>query len=128
MNRRSPGGRSAQASIGTRRAPPSTTFCNSRGLPCQGWHGVAALTERLQESCFNAWKKYGAEPETYNIHTLEVGAPFYLLRPEIVESIYYLQRFTRDDSVIACGRFSSAIDLRKGQWRSTRAGTRGLQP
>jgi len=47
----------------------------------------------LQESSYKMWKQHGIEPEEINYQTLEVTAPGYPLRPEIVESTYYLYHF-----------------------------------
>lgn len=44
----------------------------------------------LQESSYKMWIKHGIEPEEINYQTMEVTAPGYPLRPEIVESTYYL--------------------------------------
>jgi mannosidase alpha-like ER degradation enhancer 2 len=42
------------------------------------------------------WKLHGIEPETLDYHTMRVVNSAYHLRPEIVESTYYLYRFTGD--------------------------------
>ena len=47
----------------------------------------------LQESSFKMWMKYGIEPEEFNYQTMEVTSPGYPLRPEIVESTYYLYHY-----------------------------------
>ena len=44
----------------------------------------------LQESSYKMWMKHGIEPEEINYQTMEVVSPGYHLRPEIVESTYYL--------------------------------------
>jgi Glycosyl hydrolase family 47 len=44
----------------------------------------------LQESSYQMWMKHGIEPEEFNYQTMEVVSPGYPLRPEIVESTYYL--------------------------------------
>ena len=44
----------------------------------------------LQESSYRMWMKHGIEPEEINYQTMEVVSPTYHLRPEIVESTYYL--------------------------------------
>ena len=48
----------------------------------------------LQESSYKMWMKHGIEPEEINYQTMEVTAPGYPLRPEIVESTYYLYHFS----------------------------------
>jgi mannosidase alpha-like ER degradation enhancer 2 len=49
--------------------------------------------ERLQASSLKMWRQYGIEPEEFNYQTLEVISTGYALRPEIVESTYYLHRY-----------------------------------
>jgi ER degradation enhancer, mannosidase alpha-like 2 len=51
---------------------------------------------RLQTSSFKMWNLYGIEPETLDYKTMRVVAGSYHLRPEIVESTYYLYHFTGD--------------------------------
>jgi mannosidase alpha-like ER degradation enhancer 2 len=50
----------------------------------------------LQESSYKMWMKHAIEPEEINYQTMEVTAAGYPLRPEIVESTYYLSHYTRD--------------------------------
>jgi hypothetical protein len=52
--------------------------------------------QRLQRSSFQMWTLYGIEPEVIDYATLEVPAPAYPLRPEIIESTYYLYHRTHD--------------------------------
>jgi len=47
----------------------------------------------LQESSYRMWMKHGIEPEEFNYQTMEVVSPGYPLRPEIVESTYYLYHY-----------------------------------
>ena len=58
--------------------------------------GDLARAKRLQASSFRMWFLHGIEPDTLNYKTMQVMDPGYLLRPEIVESTYYLYHFTRD--------------------------------
>ena len=51
---------------------------------------------RLQTSSFKMWNLYGIEPEVFDYKTNMVVAKTYHLRPEIVESTYYLHRYTRN--------------------------------
>ena len=50
----------------------------------------------LQESSFAMWNKNGIEPEEYDYVKDTVVHAGYPLRPEIVESTYYLYHFTRE--------------------------------
>ena len=47
----------------------------------------------LQESSYKMWMKHGIEPEEINYATMEVTSPGYPLRPEIIESTYYLYHY-----------------------------------
>jgi mannosidase alpha-like ER degradation enhancer 2 len=51
---------------------------------------------RLQASSFKMWNLHGIEPEVLDYKTMRVISPRYPLRPEIVESAYYLHHYTRD--------------------------------
>ena len=51
---------------------------------------------RLQVSSFKMWNLYGIEPETLDYKTMRVVAGSYHLRPEMIESTYYLYHFTGD--------------------------------
>jgi ER degradation enhancer, mannosidase alpha-like 2 len=51
---------------------------------------------RLQESSFRMWRVEGIEPEEFDYASTKVKEPGYPLRPEIVESAYYLYRLGRD--------------------------------
>lgn len=50
---------------------------------------------RLQDSAFKMWLVHGIEPEVFNYKTEQVEHAGYPLRPEIIESAYYLHRITR---------------------------------
>ncbi|MFY9618955.1 MAG: glycoside hydrolase family 47 protein [Pyrinomonadaceae bacterium] len=58
---------------------------------------------RLQESSFKMWNKHGIEPERFDYMKNEVVSPGYPLRPEIVESTYFLFHFTRDPAYLRMG-------------------------
>jgi len=49
----------------------------------------------LQESSYKMWMKHGIEPEEINYQTMGVVSPGYPLRPEIVESTYYLYHYAK---------------------------------
>jgi mannosidase alpha-like ER degradation enhancer 2 len=58
--------------------------------------GDLERARRLQASSFKMWNLYGIEPETLDYKTMRVVAGSYHLRPEIVESTYYLYHYTGD--------------------------------
>jgi len=66
--------------------------------------GDTSRARRLQASSFKMWNRHGVEPEEINYRTMRVGDPSYPLRPEIVESTYYLHRLTGDASYLRMGR------------------------
>jgi hypothetical protein len=58
---------------------------------------------RLQESSMKMWKLHGIEPEELDYQTMKVVHAGYPLRPEIVESTYYLYQFTKDPRYLTMG-------------------------
>ena len=67
---------------------------------------------RLQASSFRMWTLNGIEPEEIDYSTMRVDEPGYQLRPEIVESAYYLSHYTSDPRYLEMGR-SMFEDLKK---------------
>ena len=57
----------------------------------------------LQDSSFKMWKHAGIEPEEYDYVARKITSPGYPLRPEIVESTYYLYRYTKDEKYMRMG-------------------------
>jgi len=55
--------------------------------------GDLSRASLLQESSYKMWMQNGIEPEELNYQTMEVTAPGYPLRPEIIESTYYLYHY-----------------------------------
>ena len=66
--------------------------------------GDVDRARRLEESCFRMWTLHGIEPESLDYGTMKVTDPRYPLRPEIVESAYYLYRYTKDPRYLEMGR------------------------
>lgn len=58
--------------------------------------GDLPRARRLQASSFKMWNLHGIEPEVIDYKTMRVIATTYHLRPEIVESAYYLYHYTKD--------------------------------
>ena len=50
------------------------------------------------------WRLNGIEPEVIDYRTMAVEYPGYALRPEIVESTYYLYQATHDEKYLVMGR------------------------
>lgn len=59
---------------------------------------------RLQDSSFKMWTTYGVEPEAVDYKTMKIAYNGYALRPEIVESAYYLHQVTNDPRYLEMGR------------------------
>jgi glycosyl hydrolase family 47 len=59
---------------------------------------------RLQDSSFKMWSLYGIEPEELNYDSMQVVSPGYPLRPEIVESAYYLYHYTGNPKYLRMGQ------------------------
>ncbi len=60
--------------------------------------------KRLQDSAFRMWTLHGIEPESFNYVAMKPVSEGYQLRPEIVESAYYLSHYTRDPTYLEMGR------------------------
>ncbi|HTS10639.1 MAG TPA: glycoside hydrolase family 47 protein [Candidatus Limnocylindrales bacterium] len=59
---------------------------------------------RLEESCYKMWTTFGIEPEVIDYSSMKAVAGGYPLRPEIIESAYYLHHFTNDSRYLEMGR------------------------
>ena len=59
---------------------------------------------RLEDSAYKMWNLHGIEPEALDYRAMKVTSPGYPLRPEIVESAYYLYRYTKDPRYLEMGR------------------------
>ncbi|KAK4783034.1 hypothetical protein SAY86_007408 [Trapa natans] len=76
------------------------------------WPGLQVLAGdldpaiRTHAAFFSVWKRYGFTPEGFNLATLNVqpGQRSYPLRPELIESTYWLYKATRDPSYLDAGR------------------------
>jgi mannosidase alpha-like ER degradation enhancer 2 len=68
------------------------------------YSGDIDRARRLQASSFAMWNLHGIEPEAYDYRKRKITAPGYPLRPEIVESTWYLYRLTGDPKYRAMGR------------------------
>ena len=52
----------------------------------------------MQASSYKMWTLAGVEPELLDYSTMKIKSPGYQIRPEIIESTYYLHYFTGDAS------------------------------
>lgn len=73
------------------------------------WPGLQVLYGDLENAIkshltyYNIWKKYQGLPERYNFFLDDVDIGFYPIRPEFVESTYFLYRATRDPFYLEVG-------------------------
>jgi mannosidase alpha-like ER degradation enhancer 2 len=58
---------------------------------------------RLQDSSFLMWNQAGIEPEEFDYRAHKITSAGYPLRPEIVESTYYLYHYTKDAKYLLLG-------------------------
>ncbi|HKN83972.1 MAG TPA: glycoside hydrolase family 47 protein [Pyrinomonadaceae bacterium] len=65
--------------------------------------GDLKRAKRLQDSSFRMWNVAGIEPEEFDYRAGKITSPGYPLRPEIVESIYYLYHYTKDPKYLLMG-------------------------
>ena len=65
--------------------------------------GDLKRAQRLQDSSFRMWNHAGIEPEEFDYRARKITSPAYHLRPEIVESTYYLYRYTKDRKYLLMG-------------------------
>lgn len=66
--------------------------------------GDIERARRLQDSGFKMWILHGIEPEELDYAAMKVKSPGYQLRPEIIESAYYLSHYTSDPRYLDMGR------------------------
>jgi len=66
--------------------------------------GDLERAKRLQDSSFKMWTKHGIEPEEFDYQKMAVVHGGYPLRPEIVESTYYLYQYTKDKKYLRMGK------------------------
>lgn len=66
--------------------------------------GDLARAKRLQDSAFAMWNHAGIEPEVFDYRAKQIKSPGYPLRPEIVESTYYLYHYTKDAKYLRMGQ------------------------
>jgi mannosidase alpha-like ER degradation enhancer 2 len=52
---------------------------------------------RLEDSCYKMWALHSAAPEVFDYKSKKVVLGSYQLRPEIIESAYYLYHYTGDE-------------------------------
>jgi hypothetical protein len=66
--------------------------------------GDLYLAGRIQQANFYMWTSCGIEPEVYNFRSDSIVWPSYPLRPENIESCFYLYRFTNNEKYLRMGK------------------------
>jgi ER degradation enhancer, mannosidase alpha-like 2 len=66
--------------------------------------GDVDRARKLEDSAYKMWTTFGVEPEEMNYLTMKITYDGYELRPEIIESAYYLHHFTKDPRYRDMGR------------------------
>jgi mannosidase alpha-like ER degradation enhancer 2 len=66
--------------------------------------GNLPQAQRLLDSCYKMWTFYGIEPEGLNYATMKATALNYELRPEIIESTYYVYFFSGNPRYLQMGQ------------------------
>ena len=66
--------------------------------------GDTTRAEKLQASCYKMWMLEGIEPEEIDYSNMKIVYPNYALRPENIESAYYLYHFTGDQKYVQMGK------------------------
>lgn len=65
--------------------------------------GDTATAARIQQGNFHMWTTFNIEPEVFDFRTDSIIHPGYPLRPENLESCYYLMKATGDHRYLAMG-------------------------
>ena len=58
---------------------------------------------KLEDSAYKMWTLFGIEPEVLDYSTMKISYNGYALRPEIIESAFYLYRTTNDPKYLEMG-------------------------
>lgn len=66
--------------------------------------GDLERARKLEESCYKMWTAFGVEPQEWNYSKTKIAYDGYPLQPEIIESAFYLYRFTEDSRYLDMGR------------------------
>jgi mannosidase alpha-like ER degradation enhancer 2 len=66
--------------------------------------GDVSTAKQIQKANYYMWTKFNIEPEEFDFKTNQLLSAYYVLRPENLESCFYLYRFTKDDSYLWMGK------------------------
>ena len=65
--------------------------------------GDVERARKLQDSSYSMWNLDGIEPDKFDYVSKAIVSPKYPLRPEIIESTYYLYQYTHDPKYLTMG-------------------------
>jgi mannosidase alpha-like ER degradation enhancer 2 len=66
--------------------------------------GDLGRAARLEDSSYLMWNFAGIEPDSFDYAKMQIADANYPLRPEIIESAYYLYHYTHDPKYLAMGQ------------------------
>jgi ER degradation enhancer, mannosidase alpha-like 2 len=66
--------------------------------------GDLGRAARLEDSSYQMWNFAGVEPDSFDYAKRQIADANYPLRPEIIESAYYLYHYTHDPKYLAMGQ------------------------
>lgn len=66
--------------------------------------GDITTAKNIQQANYYMWTKFGMEPEEFNFKTDSIISGYYILRPENMESCFYLYRLTQDEQYLHMGK------------------------
>lgn len=67
--------------------------------------GDIPTAKQIQKANYYMWTKFNIEPEEFNFKADTLIAPYYILRPESLESDFYLYRLTKDNKYLWEGKY-----------------------
>ncbi len=68
------------------------------------YSGDLSTAKEVQKANYYMWTKFNIEPEEFDFKTDSLLSAYYVLRPENMESCFYLYRYTNDDSYLWMGK------------------------
>ena len=69
-----------------------------------GFAGDIKTAREIQKANYYMWTKFNIEPEEFNFKTDSIISAYYILRPENLESDFYLYRLTKDNQYLWEGK------------------------
>jgi len=68
------------------------------------YSGDISSATQIQKANYYMWRNFNIEPEEFDFRTNKILSAYYVLRPENLESCFYLYRFTNDDNYLWMGK------------------------